>query len=130
MGFKDYLMSLIGTEKSPYRYQQGREIKVGCSICGKECEPGIDRYIILNNDGDYVCSEECERKHNEEKDHFFNNILPNDGLFADWMGVPRQMVSGSGVTTTTVTTTMTSTKKEPVKKESGGRYRILKERNQ
>ena len=65
----------------------------GCSFCGKVCDPDMgDGYIILNCDGDYVCSKECEEAHRKEMDHFCGTILNDDAMFAKWLGVPVEMV--------------------------------------
>ena len=43
--------------------------------CGKEIN---ENSILLNEDGDYVCSEECKQKYEKEKTYFFENIVHNE----------------------------------------------------
>jgi len=62
-----------------------------CVICKKEVEVypefGKKDYVLLNSDGDFACSKECAEKYEKEKEYFFNVILRNDKLYANWLGV-------------------------------------------
>ena len=56
-----------------------------CIQCGKVIEADCNSSIILNLDGDFVCGEECKTKYERELDRFCSVILPNEGLFQDWL---------------------------------------------
>lgn len=60
-----------------------------CSYCGKEVDVEWDTgFIWTNMDGDLVCSEKCHKAYEKEKNYFLESILPNDSVFAAWLGVP------------------------------------------
>lgn len=62
-----------------------------CSYCGKDLSCKINP-VLLNCDGDFVCDDECKRKHKEEMDHFCSITLKDDKKFAAWLGVPEEWV--------------------------------------
>ena len=60
-----------------------------CILCEKE----IHEYgILVNADGDFVCSQECFDKREKIMAHFFEHILTDDKKFAEWLGVPEEWV--------------------------------------
>jgi hypothetical protein len=64
-----------------------------CDYCGKSIDPEWDRdCILVNGDGDFVCSKNCFDKREKEKNDFLENILPDDRKFAEWLGVPLQWI--------------------------------------
>jgi len=58
-----------------------KEESMKCYQCGKIIEDGI----ILDEDGDIVCSEECKVQFEKERELFFNTIVHDDVLFEKWM---------------------------------------------
>jgi hypothetical protein len=57
---------------------------IKCSYCGKDVERNWHGGIIINQDGDHVCDENCKSKYERERDAFFNNI-GNDDWYNQWM---------------------------------------------
>ena len=54
-----------------------------CTVCPKQCpEYGA---VLLNADGDFACSKECEEKYKKDRDHFFNTIVHSDVLTEKWL---------------------------------------------
>ena len=41
-------------------------------------------YIIINEDGDFVCDEKCKIEYEKQKETFFNNI-GDDNWYNKWM---------------------------------------------
>lgn len=61
-----------------------------CSVCKKPIDPGWNiGLVLLTCDGDFACSDTCADKWRKELDHFLEVILPNDRLYAEWLGVPK-----------------------------------------
>lgn len=58
---------------------------IKCTFCKKDAER-FGTAILLNQDGDFVCSEDCKLKYNREKDKFFNEIIHDDSKFFSWLG--------------------------------------------
>jgi len=57
--------------------------------CSKEISPEFEsNAIVLNCDGDFVCSIKCKEDHDREIDYFCGTILTDDRRFAQWLGVP------------------------------------------
>lgn len=53
--------------------------------CGKEVDPEWDTdCVVISIDGDMVCSQECYREHQKQKDHFYDNIAPDEKKFYEW----------------------------------------------
>lgn len=42
----------------------------------------------VNMDGDFACCAACEEAYIQQRDHFLNEILPNDAAYAKWLGIP------------------------------------------
>ena len=57
---------------------------IKCSHCSKPEREWGGKGVLLTCDGDFACGEECKRAYEAKRDHFFNNILPDDRLFAEW----------------------------------------------
>jgi len=54
-----------------------------CFVCKKELpEYGA---ILLGCDGDFVCSKKCNQKYEDDKKHFFDNVINDDKKFNKWM---------------------------------------------
>jgi hypothetical protein len=50
------------------------------------CKGDAEKYgpgILVSPDGDFVCSEECEKEFITKREEFFNNIHDDD-YFTDW----------------------------------------------
>jgi hypothetical protein len=62
-----------------------------CSHCHKKIINELSA-ILVNSDEDFVCSKECKKNREQEMDHFFNEVLPDDKQFADWLGIPEEWV--------------------------------------
>ncbi len=47
--------------------------------CANNCGKEVPEFggVLLNQDGDFACSEECAKRYNEKKDRFFNNVVPS-----------------------------------------------------
>jgi hypothetical protein len=54
-----------------------------CAVCDKEV---VDesKMVILNVDGDPACSERCRETYIQQMNHFLNDIVQDDALFAEW----------------------------------------------
>jgi hypothetical protein len=58
-----------------------------CIQCHKEVDPEWDvGCIFIGCDGDFACSQKCHENYMKEREDFFNNILPDDKKFAQWLG--------------------------------------------
>lgn len=59
-----------------------------CVHCNKEIDTefGMMEVHYINIDGDAVCSLECKRKYEKERDHFFNVTIHDDEKYNAWMG--------------------------------------------
>lgn len=44
-----------------------------CSYCNKEIKNELSM-ILINEDGDFVCNEQCKEKYIEERNNFFQYI--------------------------------------------------------
>jgi hypothetical protein len=62
-----------------------------CDICKKLIENELDM-VLLNADGDFACSKGCAEKYEKDKNYFFDVILPNNKLFAAWLGIPESSI--------------------------------------
>jgi hypothetical protein len=51
--------------------------------CNKDPDKSLDR-VVVNIDGDFACSKECEKEYIKQKEEFFNNIS-DDNYFNNWM---------------------------------------------
>lgn len=54
-----------------------------CFHCDKE----VPEYggIVLNLDGDFVCSKTCEQNYQLEKDRFFNEVVRSESKTTAWL---------------------------------------------
>lgn len=64
---------------------------MGCRACGKNSLDSPSR-IFISCEGDYVCDEKCKAEEERQKKHFYDNVISDDAAFANWMGVPVQLV--------------------------------------
>lgn len=48
--------------------------------------------ILWGCDGDFACCIECCEKTRKHMDYFCGTILTNDNYFANWLGVPVELV--------------------------------------
>lgn len=55
-----------------------------CAYCGKDAER-FGNALLINTDGDFVCNDECKRNYEIDRDKFFNEILPHDDKFEEWL---------------------------------------------
>lgn len=57
---------------------------IKCIQCGENAEKhGTE--ILINSDGDFVCSEKCKQQYEKERERFFNEIINDDKKFNNWM---------------------------------------------
>lgn len=63
-----------------------------CLVCQKAVDLEFGLGILVNTDGDCVCSQDCFDKREKIKEHFFEHILTNDEKFAEWLGVPKDWI--------------------------------------
>jgi len=54
-----------------------------CFQCHKEIENELDM-VLLNVDGDIVCSQKCKNDFEIEKEHFLNVTIHSDKLMKQW----------------------------------------------
>ena len=52
-----------------------------CFNCGEKITGTRHR---LNADGDFACSERCQREYEQKKDRFFREIVHNEELMKLW----------------------------------------------
>lgn len=66
-----------------------------CVQCGKpiDVEDWGHTCILVNSDGDFVCSQKCKDDRVREQDYFVQNILSDDTRFALWLGVPVEWIA-------------------------------------
>jgi hypothetical protein len=55
-----------------------------CLGCGREFDIEWEG-MIIDQDGDGVCSQACKKKYEKERDYFCAVILPSDELFGRWL---------------------------------------------
>ena len=55
-----------------------------CDYCKQEISDG-KTIIPVTPDGEFVCSLECKGMWERKRDKFFEEILPDDKKFEDWM---------------------------------------------
>ena len=55
-----------------------------CSQCHKEINNELDM-VLINVDGDFVCSKQCQSDYEVEKNHFLNNIIHDDRKYSKWI---------------------------------------------
>ena len=54
--------------------------------CKKDVDPEWDHEcILINCDGDFVCSQKCKNEYEQQKDYFYEHILPNEEKFKSWL---------------------------------------------
>ena len=53
-----------------------------CAQCGGNADT-LDKRL-LTMDGDFACSEACEKKYKAERDRFFNDVIHDDDKMAKW----------------------------------------------
>lgn len=59
-----------------------------CIQCKKKVDVEWDTgFIWVGCDGDLVCSQECHTTYQKDKDYFFDVVIKDDTLFANWLGV-------------------------------------------
>ena len=55
-----------------------------CFVCKKEIKDERQK-VLLNQDGDFACNENCRIRYEKEREEFFNNI-GNDAWYKNYMG--------------------------------------------
>jgi len=41
--------------------------------------------VLVTIDGDFACCSACAKEWEQQRDHFMNNILPDDKLYQQWL---------------------------------------------
>lgn len=55
--------------------------------CNKDPMDSPD-WVAWGCDFDMACNQKCYDEARKQMDHFCGTVLPDDGLFAQWLGVP------------------------------------------
>lgn len=51
--------------------------------------------VLWGCGGDFACNQYCYDEARKQMDYFCDTILPDDGKFADWLGVPVEQIKGT-----------------------------------
>lgn len=56
-----------------------------CFFCKKEIK---GNGLLISEDGDFVCSEDCKLKYEEERDYFLNNVVASEERLLEYILKP------------------------------------------
>jgi hypothetical protein len=57
---------------------------IKCCVCENDIV-NENKSILVSPDGDFVCSRECEKKHDEERERFFREIVHSPEKCEKWL---------------------------------------------
>lgn len=54
-----------------------------CIECNRDIKDG-QTMILMNSDGDFTCSIECDSRYRRKRDKFFNETIHDDNKMKEW----------------------------------------------